>query len=52
VNAPQTIDLGQLPVAGSAQVALPAGTWQVTLQATNSAGQTVTLALGTLTGTG
>ena len=52
VNAPQTIDLGQQPVAGSAQVALPAGTWQVTLQATNSAGQTATLALGTLTGTG
>jgi D-glucuronyl C5-epimerase C-terminus len=52
VSAPQTIDLGQLPVAGSAQVALPAGTWQVTLQATNSAGQGATLALGTLTGTG
>jgi len=52
VNAPQTIDLGQQPVTGSAQVTLPAETWQATLQATNSAGQTATLALGTLTGTG
>lgn len=51
-NAPQTIDLGQQPVAGSAQLVLPAGTWQATLLATNSAGQTATLALGTLTGTG
>jgi hypothetical protein len=51
-NAPQTIDLGQQPVAGSVQLTAPAGTWQATLQATNSAGQTATLALGTLTGTG
>jgi len=52
VNAPETIDIGQQPVAGSAPVAVPAGTWQATLQATNSAGQTATLALGTLTATG
>jgi hypothetical protein len=51
-NAPQTLDLGQQPVSGTAQVAVPAGSWQVTLQATNSAGQTATVALGMLTGTG
>jgi len=52
VNAPQALDLGTQQVTGSAQVTLPAGTWQATLQATNSAGQTATLALGTLTGAG
>jgi hypothetical protein len=52
VGATQTIDLGRQPVTGTVQVTPPAGTWQVTLEATNSAGQTATLALGTLTGTG
>jgi len=31
---------------------VPPGTWQATLQATNSAGQTATFALGTVSGTG
>ena len=50
--APQALDLGRQPVAGSTQVTVPSGTWQVTLQATNSAGQTSTLALGTFSATG
>jgi len=52
VNAPQTLDLGQQAVSGSAQLTLPPGTWQATLQATNSAGQTATLDLGTVTAGG
>lgn len=52
VNPPQTVDLGQQPVSGSAQVAIPPGSWQASLQATNSAGQTATLDLGTLEATG
>lgn len=52
VNAPQTLDIGQQPVSGTAQVAIPPGTWQATLLATNSAGQTATLDLGTLTASG
>ncbi|HEX3057638.1 MAG TPA: D-glucuronyl C5-epimerase family protein [Gaiellaceae bacterium] len=52
VNPPQTLDLGQQPVSGTTQVAVPAGTWQATLSATNSAGQTATLDLGTVQGTG
>jgi hypothetical protein len=51
-NAPQSVDLGQQPVSGTAQATLPAGTWDASLQATNSAGQTATLDLGTVTGTG
>jgi D-glucuronyl C5-epimerase C-terminus len=43
VNPPQTLDLGQQPVSGSAQVAVPPGTWQATLQAANSAGLTSTV---------
>jgi hypothetical protein len=39
-------------VTGTVQAALPAGTWDASLQATNSAGQTATLDLGTVTGTG
>jgi len=46
VNPPQTMDLGQQPVTGTAQVTLPAGTWDATVQATNSAGQTTTIDLG------
>ena len=49
VNAPQTIDLGQQPVSGTLQVSIPAGAWQASLQATNSAGQTATFDLGTVT---
>ncbi len=49
VNPPQTIDLGQQAVSGTAQLAIPTGTWQATLSATNSAGQTATFDLGTVT---
>jgi hypothetical protein len=52
VNAPQAVDLGQQPVSGTTQVVLPPGTWDATLQATNSAGQTATLDLGAAIGTG
>jgi D-glucuronyl C5-epimerase C-terminus len=52
VNAPQAVDLGQQAVSGSVQLTLPPGTWQATLQATNSAGQTATLDLGTVTAPG
>jgi len=47
VNRQQTVDLGQQSVSGTAQVAVPSGTWQASLQATNSAGQTATFDLGT-----
>ncbi|HVC87516.1 MAG TPA: D-glucuronyl C5-epimerase family protein [Gaiellaceae bacterium] len=47
-NPPQTLDLGQQPVSGTAQVAIPSGTWQASLQATNSAGQTATFDLGSI----
>lgn len=50
VNPPQTIDFGQQPTSGSAVLTVPPGTWQATLQATNSAGLTTPFALGTLTG--
>jgi hypothetical protein len=49
VNPPQTLDLGRLAVSGTAQVALPPGTWQATLRATNSAALTTTFLLGTFT---
>src|SRR5579884_2776883 len=49
VNAPQTVALGRLPTSGSAAVAVPPGTWQATLSATNSAGLTTTVLLGTFT---
>lgn len=45
-NPPQSVDLGQQPVSGTAQATLPAGTWDATLQVTNSAGQTASLDLG------
>jgi D-glucuronyl C5-epimerase-like protein len=48
VNPPLTLDLGEQPVSGTAQVSIPPGTWQATLLATNSAGQTATLDLGTV----
>jgi hypothetical protein len=53
VNPPQTLDLGQLPpLSGTpqtTQVPLPPGTWNATLRATNSAGLTQTVPLGTVT---
>jgi hypothetical protein len=52
VNPPQTIDLGQQPLAGSLAVTMPPGTWQATLRATNSAGLTTPVDLGTLTSPG
>jgi hypothetical protein len=51
-NPPQTLDVGQQPVSGTADVTIPVGTWQATLLATNSAGQTATLDLGTIQATG
>ena len=48
VAAPQTLDLGEQPVSGTTQLSIPPGTWQATLLATNSAGQTATLDLGTV----
>ena len=51
-NAPQSLDLGQQPVSGSVQLTLPPGTWEATLQVTNSAGLTATLDLGTVTAGG
>jgi D-glucuronyl C5-epimerase-like protein len=45
-TGPQTIDLGQQPVSGSVPVTLPPGSWDASLQATNSARQTATLDLG------
>jgi hypothetical protein len=47
-NAPQTIDLGQQPTSGTAQVTFPVGMWDATLEETNSAGQAATLDLGTV----
>jgi hypothetical protein len=52
VNPQQTFDLGQQTVSGTAQVAIPVGTWQASLLGTNSAGQTATFDLGTVTGSG
>src|SRR5260370_37130993 len=49
VNPPQTVDLGQLATTGTTQVAIPPGTWQATLRATNSAGLVTAVPLGPLT---
>jgi hypothetical protein len=49
VNPTQTVDLGRLPLAGSATVTVPPGTWNATLRATNTAGLTTTVLLGTFT---
>jgi hypothetical protein len=49
VNPPQSLDLGQHSVTGSAVVTIPPGTWQATLSATNSAALTTPLDLGTVT---
>jgi D-glucuronyl C5-epimerase C-terminus len=49
VNPPQTVDLGQQALTGSVSLAVPPGTWQATLQATNSAGLTAPVDLGVVT---
>jgi hypothetical protein len=49
VNQLQTVDLGRLATAGTTPVAIPPGTWQATLRATNSAGLTTAVPLGTFT---
>jgi hypothetical protein len=49
VNPPQSVDLGQRPVTGSAAVSIPPGSWQATLSATNSAGLTTPIDLGIVT---
>jgi hypothetical protein len=45
---PLAIDLGFHSVSGTANVTLPPGTWQATLTATNTAGNSATADLGTL----
>jgi hypothetical protein len=52
VQPPQTLDLGRPATSGSTVVRLPAGTWQVTLRASNSAGLTTTKLLGNFTSAG
>ncbi|HEX6788974.1 MAG TPA: D-glucuronyl C5-epimerase family protein [Gaiellaceae bacterium] len=47
VNPAQTVELGPLPLSGTATVAIPPGTWNATLRATNTAGLTTTVLLGT-----
>ena len=49
VNPTQTVELGPLPLSGTATVAIPPGTWNATLRATNTAGLTRTVLLGTFT---
>jgi hypothetical protein len=48
VNPPQTVDLGQPATSGTTTLAVPPGTWQATLRATNSAGLQATVELGTI----
>jgi hypothetical protein len=49
-NPPQTVDLGQVPVSGTAGVPVPPGSWEASLQATNSAGLTTAVDLGAVSG--
>jgi hypothetical protein len=49
---PQTQELGQQPTSGTLTVAVPVGTWQVTLRATNTAGLTTSFPLGTVAAPG
>jgi hypothetical protein len=49
VNPPQSVDLGQHSVTGTAVVTIPPGTWQATLSATNSAALTTPVDLGIVT---
>ena len=46
---PETVAVGQLATTGTTQVTIPPGTWQATLRATNSAGLTTAVLLGTIT---
>ena len=46
----QVLDLGHQPTSGSLQLATPVGTWNATLDATNSAGLTTEVFLPALTG--
>jgi hypothetical protein len=48
VNPSQTLDLGRQPTSGTTTLPVPPGTWQARLRATNSAGQTTTVELGTI----
>jgi hypothetical protein len=47
-TGPQTLDLGFHSVSGTANVTLPSGTWQTTLTATNTAGKSTTIDLGSI----
>jgi hypothetical protein len=49
VNPAQTVELGPLPLSGTATVAIPPGTWTATLRATNTARLTTTVLLGNFT---
>ena len=49
VNPPQSIDLAQQALTGSAPVTIPPGTWQATLSASNSAALATTVDLGIVT---
>jgi hypothetical protein len=49
VNPPQTLALGPHSPSGTALVTMPPGTWQATLEATNTAGLTTAFPLGTFT---
>jgi len=49
VNPTQTLELGRLALTGTATIAIPPGTWNVTLRATNTAGLTTAVLLGTFT---
>jgi hypothetical protein len=49
VNPTQTVELGPQRLAGSATVAIPPGTWNATLRATNTAGLTTSVLLGNFT---
>lgn len=48
----QVLDLGRQATSGSYALSAPPGTWTATLAATNSAGLTTSVPLGTLTGAG
>lgn len=50
VQPSQTLDLGRQALNGTRPLAVPPGTWDATLRATNSAGLTTTQPLGQLTG--
>jgi D-glucuronyl C5-epimerase C-terminus len=49
VNPTQTVDLGSQPLAGTAPLVVPPGTWQASLVATNTSGLATTVDLGLVT---